>query len=576
MDMNTVILGLTVGSYLFGALLILYQFRKNPSQQIPFLIPAKFLQGTGSLILYFYDARSPSVAGMAGIGLLLLGCSYECWAVFHISGRTIKRSLHLAVSVSILAACGFMLSLAQPCRQAVTFFMHTPFYLLPGWALLNCHGKRSLLGAVLGWVFLLVALIFCTRSLWLLFAPETAHLMIGAVISQIMLPIVFCMMLISGFSLLLLAKEEIDHKLAESVREQQAILDTLPTGLGILRDRLIIRCNPALERTFGYTPGTLVGRHVSCLYTSAEECERYGQIIYDEIKRNSRFQGEILTQRHDGERFWSWVEGTLIFPERSGRHAVFSITDITPQKQQQELLSRQKAELEAALQANNCFVSMISHEYRTPLAIIRGNLDLLTLLEDRDGDVAFAVGKMKSAVARLVEILEVSLGRVRLAADTLKLHPEPLAVAEVCTASLKQATEFWPDRRFITTSPEAPATVTGDAALVKTAILNLLDNAVKYSPPPTPISLVWQSTETEAIITVSDQGPGVTSEELARLGEKYYRGSASSGAVGAGIGLWLVARIVEEHRGSVRFQPGEPGLSVSIRLPMRNEERNHA
>jgi PAS domain S-box-containing protein len=575
MDMNTVILGLSVGSYLFGILLILYQYRKEPSQKIPFWIAAKFLQGTGSLVLYYCDARFPSVADMAGIGLLLLGCSYECWAVFHITGRVVQRPLHCAVSAAILAACGLMVFLAQPYRQAVTYFIHTLFYILPGWALLNRPGKRSLLGTVLGGAFLLVALIFCTRALMMLFVPETAHLLLSAILSQIMLPVVFCMMLISGFSLLLLAKENRDRELQEAFREQQAILDTLPTGLGILRDRLIIRCNPALERTFGFAPGTLAGNHVSCLYTSTEECERYGQIIYDEIKRNSRFQGEIRAQRHGGEQFWSWVEGTLIFPERSGRHAVFSITDITPQKQQQELLSRQKEELEAALQANNCFVAMISHEYRTPLAIIRGNLDLLVLLEDRSGDIAFAVGKMKGAVARLVEILEVSLGRVRLANDTLKLHPEPLAVTEVCAAALKQATEFWPDRHFVTLSSEAPATVSGDAVLLKTAILNLLDNAVKYSPQQTPVSLEWRSAVNEAIITVGDQGPGVTIEELKRLGEKYYRGSSSSGTVGVGIGLWLVARIVEEHRGTVRFEPGEPGLAVTIRLPLVTLERDH-
>jgi PAS domain S-box-containing protein len=575
MDINTVILGLSVGSYLFGVLLILYQFQKEPSHKIPFLIGAKFLQGTGSLVLYCYDARSASVAGAAGIGLLLLGCSYECWAVFRITGRSVRRPLHFSVSVSIVAACGLIFYLAQPYRQAVTFFIHTPFYILPGWALLSRKGNRSLLGTVLGGTFLLVALIFCIRSLWLLFAPETSQLLFGAVLSQIMLPIVYCMMLISGFSLLLLAKENTDRELQESFLEQQAILDTLPTGLGILRDRLIIRCNPALEQTFGFAPGTLVGKHVRWLYTSDEECELYGQMVYEEIKRNSRFQGEILTQRHDGERFWSWVEGTSIFPERSGRHAVFSITDITLQKQQQELLSRQKEELEAALQANNCFIAMISHEYRTPLAIIRGNLDLLALLEDRDGNIVFAVGKMKSAVARLVEILEVSLGRVKLANDTLKLHPEPLAVADVCAAALKQATEFWPDRHFDTSSSEASATVSGDAVLLKTAILNLLDNAVKYSPPQTPVSLEWRSAENEAIITASDQGPGVTSEELEQLGEKYYRGSASSGTVGAGIGLWLVARIVEEHRGSLRFKSDAPGLSVEIRLPLSTQERDH-
>jgi PAS domain S-box-containing protein len=575
MNTSTLILTLAFGSFVFGFLLILYQYGEESSRRIPFWVPAKFLQGTGSLILYYCDIKSASAINLLAITFLLVGCAYEGWAVFYITGRTVNRRLHLATTGGILTACLLLAPLSPHLRLAGSSLIHTIFYLLPGWALLCSSGRRSLLRTVLGYSFMLMAVVFLIRGLWILLTTGPPFSGFGAVIDQIMLPIVFCMMLISGFSLLLLAKENSDRELQEAFREQQAILDTLPTGLGILRDRLIIRCNPALERTFGFATGTLTGNHVSCLYTSAEECERYGQIIYDAIKRNSRFQGEILAQRHDGEQFWSWVEGTLIFPERSGRHAVFSITDITQQKQQQELLSRQKEELAASLQANNCFVAMISHEYRTPLAIIRGNLDLLALLEDRSGDITFAVGKMKSAIARLVEILEVSLGQVKLANETLKLQPEPLSVAEVCASALKQATEFWPDRRFVTSSTQVPVTVTGDAVLLKTAILTLLDNAVKYSPPRTPVSLEWRSAENEAIITVSDQGPGVTAEELERLGEKYYRGSASSGTVGAGIGLWLVARIVEEHRGTVRFEPGEPGLTVTIRLPLSTQERDH-
>ena len=575
MDANTLILTLAFGSFVFGFLLILFQYGKEPSRRIPFWVPAKFLQGTGSLILYSCDIRTPSPLNLAANALLLLGCAYEGWAVFHLTGRTVSRRLHLSVAGGITSACLLMVVVPPFLRLSLNFLIHTFFYVLPGWALLYSDDKKSLLRVVLGYSFLLVAGVFLTRSLWILIVPALSFTGFGAVLNQIMLPLVFCMMLISGYSLLLLAKENSDRGLQEALWEDQAILDTLPTGLGILRDRIIIRCNPALEQTFGFAPGTLAGNHISCLYASQEECAQYGQIIYDEIKRNRRFNGEILGCRQNGELFWSWVEGTAIFSERPGRQVVFSITDITAQKQQQELLSRQKEELDVALKANVSFVAMVSHEYRTPLAIIRGNLDILALLEGLNEDSAFAVGKMKGAVARLAEILEVSLGRVRLANDTLKLYTETLAVAEVCAAVLKQATEYWPDRHFVVSTSAATATVTGDAVLLKTAILNLLDNAVKYSPSQMPVLLEWRPEEKEAIITVSDRGPGIMSGELERLEDKYFRGSASSGTVGAGIGLWLVARIVEEHRGTVRFEPGEPGLAVTIRLPLITQEPDH-
>jgi PAS domain S-box-containing protein len=266
---------------------------------------------------------------------------------------------------------------------SLNFLMHTLFYALPGWALLRSAGRKSLLRAVLGYSFLLVAGVFLTRSLWILIVPELAFSGFGAVIGQIMLPTVYYMMLISGFSMLLLAKENSDRELHESLQEQQAILETLPTGLAIVRDRVIERCNPSLEQMFGHAPGTLSGRNVQCLYESDVEFDRYGQVIYNEIELVNRFRGEIPAIRPTGERFWTWVEGRSIFPERSQRHAVFSVTDITLPKLQQELLARQKDELQATTQAKNRFIRMVSHEFRTPFGLLTTSADILDRYWDR-------------------------------------------------------------------------------------------------------------------------------------------------------------------------------------------------
>ena len=383
MDANTLILTLAFGSYVFGFLLILFQYGKEPSRRIPFWITAKFLQGTGSLILYSCDISSPSPLNLAADVLLLVGCAYESWAVFCITGRTVSSRLHLSVTGGIFTACFLMLLLLPPLRLSLNFLIHTLFYGLPGWALLRSADRKSLLRAVLGYSFLLVAGVFLTRSLWILLVPEHSFSGFGAVIGQVMLPTVYYMMLISGFSMLLLAKENSDRELHESLREQQAILETLPTGLAIVRDRVVERCNPSLEQMFGHAPGTLIGRNVQCLYEGETEYDRYGSMIYDEIKRHNRFSGEIQAIRPTGERFWVWVEGRSIFSERSQRHAVFSITDITRRKQQQELLLLQKEELQAATQAKNRFIRMVSHEFRTPFGLLTSSADILDRYWDR-------------------------------------------------------------------------------------------------------------------------------------------------------------------------------------------------
>ncbi len=232
-----------------------------------------------------------------------------------------------------------------------------------------------------------------------------------------------------------------------------------------------------------------------------------------------------------------------------------------------ELAEEMTGELRDALKRQTRFVAMVTHEYRTPLAIIRTNLDLLALLQDQDENIVFAVGKMKRAVARLVEVLEISLGRVRLSDGALTLRPEPLALERLCAGLLEQATEYWPDRRVVVVPGDA-AEVKGDPLLLQTALLNLVDNGLKYSPLPAPVTVTWEVVAGQVLIRVADQGVGISPEEEKRLFEKYFRGTASVGSVGAGLGLWLVARILEEHGGSVALESCSTGTVAIVRLPV--------
>lgn len=227
MDTNTVILTLAIGSFVFGTILILFQIGKDPSRRIPFWVSAKFLQGAGSLLLYISDTPPDSMTILFANSLLLTGCAYEGWAVFYITGRTVSRRLHVTATLSIVTVCIAMLFLNPPNRIAVHFLVHTIFYALPGWALLRNKGEKSPLRAGLGWSFSLLALIFAIRSAWALVAPEQSHLFFGVMIYQVMLPAIYCMMLISGFSMLLLAKEASDRELHEALLEQKMQRDML-------------------------------------------------------------------------------------------------------------------------------------------------------------------------------------------------------------------------------------------------------------------------------------------------------------------------------------------------------------
>jgi PAS domain-containing protein len=123
-----------------------------------------------------------------------------------------------------------------------------------------------LLRYFLGWNMWLMTLIQCARILWVVYAPEGANLFTANLVQTITFCAYFYIVLTNGFGLLLLTREATDQVLARTLGEQQIILDTLPSGLCILRDRFIERRNPAMEAMFGFAPGTLTGRSTRCLY----------------------------------------------------------------------------------------------------------------------------------------------------------------------------------------------------------------------------------------------------------------------------------------------------------------------
>ena len=188
-------------------------------------------------------------------------------------------------------------------------------------------------------------------------------------------------------------------------------------------------------------------------------------------------------------------------------------------------LSQKTQDLEQTLKRQVRFVAMVSHEYRTPLAIIRTNLDLLSKKKhDPNGTLAFAVNKMKRAVSRLVEVLEINLDKARFATDDFKLRLEDVYLPALVGEAITQAKEFWPERQldyYPGVSPEI--VISADRRLLKTALLNLLDNAVKYSPMESVVEVNLHCRGNQAIIGVTDHGCGIPLSEYARVFEKHYR-----------------------------------------------------
>jgi signal transduction histidine kinase len=247
----------------------------------------------------------------------------------------------------------------------------------------------------------------------------------------------------------------------------------------------------------------------------------------------------------------------------------------------QRMLARQAALLEeqlaqeqrlALMQRN--FVSMASHEFRTPLTIIDGHARRLIKMKGAMTAVEIEerAGKVRAAVLRLTHLIDNLLNSARVIDGGAELYFQP---AEMDLAALLHEVcqlhrEMVPGAQIAEHYPATPIPMVGDAKLLFQVFSNLLSNAVKYSPGGGTIDVDAAIVAAEAIVAITDRGIGIPVADRKRLFERYHRGSNVSGIVGTGVGLYLVKIAVDLHGGGIDVQSKEgSGSRFRIRLPLK-------
>ena len=240
-------------------------------------------------------------------------------------------------------------------------------------------------------------------------------------------------------------------------------------------------------------------------------------------------------------------------------------------------LRKNEADLENALtrekqnlKNKTKFLAILSHEYRTPLAIIQANLDMIQLQQNESTrSVDTYLSNMKHAVARLVETMEVSLQRDRLDNISDNHTKKRIDLTQLLDEIIDKAEVFWPERLFVFEPEATHCSILGDAGQIKTAVFNLIDNSCKYSSANTLITVKCYVDGDMGVISIGDHGEGLSPFEVDTIFEKYRRGRSSNNTSGAGLGLWLVRQIVEQHGGSVTLAQNQPkGTVVTLLLPI--------
>jgi two-component system OmpR family sensor kinase len=254
----------------------------------------------------------------------------------------------------------------------------------------------------------------------------------------------------------------------------------------------------------------------------------------------------------------------------------------------QRMLARQAALLEeqlaheqrlTLLQRN--FVSMASHEFRTPLTVIDGHARRLEKNKDvvKPAEVGERAGKVRSAVLRMTHLIDNLLNSSRVidGGAALYFHPDEMDVTALLQEVCQLHRDMVPGSQISERFAAAPLRMIGDAKLLFQVFSNLLSNAIKYSTGGGIIEVEAASEADEVMVAIADHGIGVPPQDLDHLFERYHRGSNVSGIVGTGVGLYLVKMAVELHRGSIEVASREgDGARFTIRLPRNASASNIA
>jgi PAS domain S-box-containing protein len=335
-----------------------------------------------------------------------------------------------------------------------------------------------------------------------------------------------------------------------------------------------IRCwNPGAERLFGYTSPEIIGQHFSRLFSP--EDVRSGQPEH-ELKAALDTSHAVSVRwqiRKDGTRFWCQATTTPLFDESKQVRSFARVMHDLTEGQAQEAQRKRADDLAEANRSKEEFMALLAHELRSPLSPILSALNVQRQMKTDDpilqqaGDIIERqVGLMVRLVDDLLDIGRITKGKLRLSKERVELRVLVNRAAEAARPTIDCR-----KHEFSVSLPTEPIWVQADAVRLEQVIVNLLNNAAKYTDPGGLIRLSVSSADGEAVLKVWDNGLGVPPEMLPRIFDLFTQVDAtlSRSHGGLGVGLALVRTLVEMHDGRVQAYSAGPnqGSEFTVILP---------
>jgi len=347
--------------------------------------------------------------------------------------------------------------------------------------------------------------------------------------------------------------------------------------IGKSLDGIIQSWNAAAERLFGYTSEEAVGLHISIVIPPERMAEE-DQIIAS-LKAGNRIEHfETERVRRNGERI---IVSLTISPIKDDAGNVVGaskiVRDVTDRIRLMNDLQRLAADLSAADQRKNEFLATLAHELRNPLAPMSNMLEVVKRSGNDSEIVNRAHETLERQLNQLVRLVDDLLDVNRITHDRLELRPSEVELSSVIQQAVEVARPLVDaaGQNLILELPDEPVYLHADRVRLAQVFGNLLNNSCKYTSSNGTIRLSARRIDDSVMVTIQDNGAGIPPDKLGSIFDMFMQVDRSSeqSQGGLGIGLTLVKRLVEMHRGSIEARSdGEGrGSEFIVRLPVVSE-----
>jgi PAS domain S-box-containing protein len=375
---------------------------------------------------------------------------------------------------------------------------------------------------------------------------------------------------------LAIERKRAQQALRESEQKFRALFEGSSQGVMIHDEEKFLEVNSATLRMLGFaSAGEVLGKHPKDTAPpfqpdgESSEAASLRHIAECMEKGSARFDWVGLNANGEQMPF----EVILTRVELSGRKVIQAvINDISERKKAETELQNALSKERELSQLKSDFVSLVSHEFRTPLEIIMSSADNLERYHERLAPEKRdqLLRTIRKSVRRMSGMMEEVLVLGRLETERMTFKPAVFEFRSFCQRICDEIESATGKRCPIHLQMNGtPENATGDESLLRHIFTNLLSNAVKYSPPDRPVDFLVHREIDKAICRVTDHGCGIPEADQKRLFQAFHRGSNVRHIPGTGLGLLIVQRCVALHSGEIQFESVEgQGTTFTVRIPL--------